>query len=159
MADEPTSKPSDAPAARAIREAIERQRAGEQAQRQQAQQAMDERAATQLRSASIESQAAADRVAAQYKVVLIHIACCVLLILVVVLRYTLLKPWPELGGALISAVLFVWGQAGFKPSAPVLARVIATLEPNKLDRLLSLRPAAAGNSLHPRAPSEGDATP
>lgn len=149
MPDDP-SKPSDTPAARAIREAIERQRAAEQ---DAAQHAMDSRAATVLRSSLVEQQAAADRESARYKVILIHIACCALLLVAVVLRVTWLKPWPEIGSALISAVLFVWGQAGFKPSTPVLARVIATLEPQKLDQLLSLRPAAAGNSLHPASPA------
>ena len=149
MADDPP-KASDTPAARAIREAIDRQRAAEQ---DAAQQAMDNRAATVLRSSLVEQQAAADREAARYKVILIHVACCALLVASVVLRVTLLKPWPELGGALISAVLFVWGQAGFKPSTPVLARVIATLEPQKLDQLLSRRPAAAGNTLSSRPPA------
>jgi hypothetical protein len=151
MADEPP-KPSETSAARAIREAIERQRAAAPSTPPPPATSMDERAATVLRSSLVEQQAAADREAARYKVILIHIGCCALLIGAVVLRVTLLKPWPELGSTLISAVLFVWGQAGFKPSNPVLARVIATLEPQKLDQLLSMRPAAAGNSLHPRAP-------
>jgi hypothetical protein len=140
MADEPP-KPSETSAARAIREAIERQRAAAPSTPPPPATSMDERAATVLRSSLVEQQAAADREAARYKVILIHIGCCALLIGAVVLRVTLL-----------SAVLFVWGQAGFKPSNPVLARVIATLEPQKLDQLLSMRPAAAGNSLHPRAP-------
>lgn len=151
--DNNTPRKSEAPAARAIREAIERQDAQAQASVVQANQTLNARAAEDLRSAVVAQAAEEDRKATQSKVILIHIACGLLTIACIVLKVTLLAPWPALGELLLEGALFVWGLAGFKPSEAVLAHVIAKLEPKRLDRMLSLRPPAAGNSLYPPPPT------
>ncbi len=113
---------------------------------------MNERAAAALNDALVEQRATAEREAARSKVLVIHAACLTVLAVCVVLRVTLLKAWPDLGALLITGVVFLWGQLGFKPALPVLAAAIATLEPKRLDAMLSLRPAELGNSLSSTPP-------
>jgi hypothetical protein len=148
MSDDDNTPRSEAPAARAIREAIAKQAA-------QASQTIDDRAADVLQQSVVAQAAAEDRAATRSKVILLHIACAALTIACIVLKVTLLAPWPSLGELLLEGALFVWGLAGFKPSEAVLAHVIAKLEPKRLDRMLSLRPPAAGNSLYPPPPAGG----
>lgn len=139
-------KMADTPAARAIRLAIERQNTD-------AVQTLDERAADVLRSSVVEQTAEEDRRQTRREVIATHIGCAVLTVVSVVLKVTLLSKWPALGELLLEGALFVWGLAGFKPREAVLAHVIAKLEPKRLDRMLSLRPPAAGNSLYPPPPA------
>jgi hypothetical protein len=146
MSDDDNTPRSEAPAARAVREALERQNA-------QASQTLDARAADVLQQSVVEQVAAADRAATRTKVILLHLACGALTIACIVLKVTLLSQWPALGELLLEGALFVWGLAGFKPSEAVLAHVIAKLEPKRLDRMLSLRPPATGNSLYPPPPA------
>jgi hypothetical protein len=89
---------------------------------------------------------------------MIHVACGAVLGLAVVLRYTVLRNVPDAGSALYPLVTLLWGALGFSPPKPVMALAIAALEPQKLNEMLSLRPAAVGNALssNPPPPTTGD---
>lgn len=141
MSDDDDSK-REAPAAQAIRQALERRRADEQ-------QAMDARAADVLRTSVQEQAAAQDLQSVRFKEILLHCAFGALTGGAYTAKVLLPQPWSQLAEMLFEGLLFIWGKAGFKPSTAVLARVIAKLEPKRLDQMLSLRPAEAGNSLYP----------
>lgn len=86
---------------------------------------------------------------AKFKVMLLHLGFLLLLLAAVWLSVTVLKPYPDLGKLVIAGVTFAWGQLGFKPADAVLERVLAKLDPQRLNNMLSVRPPNQGNSLSP----------
>lgn len=79
---------------------------------------------------------------------LTHISGIAVTALVVWLSVTVLKPYPDIGHALIGSVALLYGKLGFAPIKAVIEEVILKrLTPNQVDRVIaraSTRPPAAG---------------
>lgn len=109
---------------------------------------MDERAANILRDALVQGDAAAERGRLRLQVILIHLGCALLYLGALALKYTALKAMPEeVRGAPVQAITLLWGWLGFPGAKAVVARRVASLRPQALNQMLSLRPPAAGNVL------------
>jgi hypothetical protein len=76
----------------------------------------------------------------------IHVAGVAVMVACFVLGlYVSAKLHTEIGAIIIGAGFFVYGKLGFKPAAPILDRILASLaehEPERVARLASKRPAA-----------------
>lgn len=144
----PASMSDDGRAKQAIQQAIEASRTPE----------MNQRAADDLRAALVSQEAAFERRSTRMKVALIHGICGAAFLVALVLRFTVLKPWQDLGETLCGAVLFLWAKTGFRPSDAVLAQTIVKLAPQRLEKMLSLRPSGSGTSLYPPPPPSAAST-
>lgn len=72
---------------------------------------------------------------------LVHLACVLTIALCLTLAFTVLKPYPEPAAMLFALSVFLYGKLGFKPASPVLAGILAKLDPIQL-QALSQRPPA-----------------
>lgn len=74
-----------------------------------------------------------------HAVCIMVICCCVGLSLLPQLAAT-----PLVGHMLIGAATLLYGKLCFKPASPVLNRIIAKLEPERVEMIMSTRPPAGG---------------
>src|ERR1700759_3630854 len=112
---------------------------------------MDAKAADILRTAiAAQTTPSADLSAAKLRALAGHIVCFLLIGPAIALKFTLLKsaaPIMVLGAStdpgtlIVMAAVSVWTAYGAPPSASVLALKGAKLDPDKLNQMLSLRPA------------------
>lgn len=73
----------------------------------------------------------------------LHAGCILLIAVCLALAFTVLKPYPQESAMLIVCAGWLYGKLGFKPANSVLENIIQTLEPARVEMIMSQRPPAS----------------